>query len=393
MGFIGKPSFFHIGNVNAPKSEINKKRINIEENSGDKGKQAEKNSGLKGLANYGKALVGKSKVVKTSGLKPEDIQQMSPEEKQAKLDKAGFTEEVIAELKQKSTFYGPRLVEEALNMAIYLDAEYDAGAEITEKLLDSTIDKFSPGASGGSASSQMGMLAQTWVHGDEIYKAFGETPPIKTKEIENLPPEEKQAKLDKAGFTEEVIADIKSLSGFYGPELVDEALNMVIYLDAEYDKGTKITKQMLDDVIDAFSPGASGGSAACQRAFIAERWEHGDKIYEAYGQTPPIRAKKIENLPQEEKQAKLDKAGFTEDVIQTLKEKSTFYGPELVDEALNMAIYLDAEHDKGTKITKQLLDDVIDAFSPGASGGSAYTQLAILSQHWTHGKIIEKVYK
>ena len=231
---------------------------------------------------YGKALISKKESVQSSGLTLENIKKMSPEEKQAKLDKAGFTEDVIAELKQHSGFYGPELVDEALNMVIYLDAEFDAGTEVTKDLVESTIDKFSPGASGASASCQKAMIAQTWVHGDEIYKAYGQTPPIKAKNIENLPPEEKQAKLDKAGFTEDVIADLKQKSTFYGPELVDEALNMAIYLDAEYDKGTKITKQLLDDVIDAFSPGASGGSAYSQLGMLASVWTHGKEIEKAY---------------------------------------------------------------------------------------------------------------
>ena len=206
-------------------------------------------------------------------------------------------------------------------------------------------------------------------------------------------PETKQEKLDKAGFTEDVINKLKKEGCFYGESLIDEVLEMAIFLDEQNNAGKPITKRLIEKAIDLFSPESSGGSASVQRSILATYWTQGDKIYAAYGQTPPIKTKEIKELSPEEKQMKLDKAGFTEDVIQNLKEKHTFYGSELIDEALNMAIYLDKQHDAGVKITKDLIDDTINAFSPYASGGSASAQLQILANNWTHGNLIKKVYK
>lgn len=104
--------------------------------------------------------------------------------------------------------------------------------------------------------------------------------------------------LAQAGFTDDVIKDLKNNSGFYGPELVDEALDMIAFLEKEAAAGKPITKELIESAIDKFSPGASGSSATVQRSMIANNWRHGNKVYEAYGQTPPTRTSApSHNLP------------------------------------------------------------------------------------------------
>ena len=273
-------SFF--SNLGVLKKVTSEVKTEQEKNSSSQISDANLKKASQSQANYGMALLQKGGVSKKLDLIEENIHKLNDEEKKQKADKAGFTQQVIDELKQKSEFYGPELVDEAVDMAIFLDSAFDEGIPITKKLVESAISKFSPEASGGSAYGQRGILANTWVHGDEIYKAYGQKPPIRTKAVLDLTPEEKQTKLDKAGFSKDVIDELKAKSGFYGPELVDEALNMAIYLDSELEKGTKITKQLLDDVIDAFSPGASGGSSYTQMGMLAETWTHGDLIRKAY---------------------------------------------------------------------------------------------------------------
>ncbi len=84
----------------------------------------------------------------------------------------------------------------------------------------------------------------------------------------------------KAGFTDEVIEELNK--NFYGPGLVEETLNMVDYLEKQVAAGKPITKELIENAIDEFSPGASGGSAAMQRAMLAEHWRYGDQVYNAY---------------------------------------------------------------------------------------------------------------
>lgn len=84
----------------------------------------------------------------------------------------------------------------------------------------------------------------------------------------------------KAGFTDEVIEELNK--NFYGPGLVEETLNMVDYLEKQVAAGKPITKELIENAIDEFSPGASGGSAAMQRAMLVEHWRYGDQVYNAY---------------------------------------------------------------------------------------------------------------
>ena len=96
-----------------------------------------------------------------------------------------------------------------------------------------------------------------------------------------------KTKLTNAGFTDDVIANLKAQSDFYGPELVDEVLNMIVYLEDQVAAGKPITKELIEGAIDLYSPGASGGSAYTQRAMIANTWNRGDEVFNAYGQKAP----------------------------------------------------------------------------------------------------------
>ena len=106
---------------------------------------------------------------------------------------------------------------------------------------------------------------------------LGKAAPPKTE----MSPEKAEV-LAKAGFTEEVIGDLKLESEFYGPKLIDEVLDMVVYLEGEIAKGTPITKDLIEKTITKFSPGASGGSSACQRSILAQEWNKGYMVKKAY---------------------------------------------------------------------------------------------------------------
>ena len=96
-----------------------------------------------------------------------------------------------------------------------------------------------------------------------------------------------KTKLANAGFTEDVIQNLKAESNFYGPELVDEVLDMIVYLEDQVAAGKPITRELIENAIDLYSPGASGGSAYTQRSMIANTWNKGDEVFNAYGQKAP----------------------------------------------------------------------------------------------------------
>ena len=95
-----------------------------------------------------------------------------------------------------------------------------------------------------------------------------------------------KTKLANAGFTDDVIANLKAQSD-YGPELVDEVLDMIVYLEDQVAAGKPITKELIEGAIDLYFPGANGGSAYTQRSMIANTWNRGDEVFNAYGQKAP----------------------------------------------------------------------------------------------------------
>ena len=57
---------------------------------------------------------------------------------------------------------------------------------------------------------------------------------------------------------------------------------MIVYLEDQVAAGKPITKELIEGAIDLYSPGASGGSAYTQRAMIANTWNRGDEVFNAY---------------------------------------------------------------------------------------------------------------
>lgn len=101
--------------------------------------------------------------------------------------------------------------------------------------------------------------------------------------------------------------------------------------------------------------------------------------------TPP----KTEMSP--EKAKILANAGFTEEVIGDLKLKSP-YGPELIDDLLDMVVYLEEKTAKGIPVTKDLMEEAFSKLPKGQSGGSIHTILLILDEVWNKRDLLEKVY-
>lgn len=88
------------------------------------------------------------------------------------------------------------------------------------------------------------------------------------------------------------------------------------------------------------------------------------------------------------------KPGFTDDYTDMLANQGwgDLYGPSLVKETQQATIMLETEMAKGTPLTKELVENILMQSSPGASGGSYWTQLRILANKWQHGDIILNLY-
>ena len=59
-----------------------------------------------------------------------------------------------------------------MDAVVELESKIAGGAKLTTKLLESTLEKFSPEATGGSISTQLMLLMQNWTHGSEIARLY-----------------------------------------------------------------------------------------------------------------------------------------------------------------------------------------------------------------------------
>lgn len=97
--------------------------------------------------------------------------------------------------------------------------------------------------------------------------------------------------LAEAGFSDGVIDDIIANGPWGNPKvdaaLVEEVKNMIIWMEGEIANGATVNRTLIETAINTFSPGASGASAACQRSILANYWNRGTEVYNAYGQKAP----------------------------------------------------------------------------------------------------------
>ncbi|MCQ2958525.1 MAG: hypothetical protein MJ180_06480, partial [Candidatus Gastranaerophilales bacterium] len=108
--------------------------------------------------------------------------------------------------------------------------------------------------------------------------------------------------LKKVGFTQSVIEALKKdsdIAEFYGQKLLDDTLDMVLYLESMTRQGQKITRDSLHAAILECSPGSSGGSSSVMLRLIANNWNRGVEIYNALGEKAPA------NIVQRAETAKL----------------------------------------------------------------------------------------
>ena len=105
-----------------------------------------------------------------------------------------------------------------------------------------------------------------------------------------LTPKEAEAKsiLDKAGFTEDVINQMrKDTQGSYG-DLVPSTLKMIEYLENRIAKGEKLSPQMIHDAIQNCDgvyrqPGYGSKFQEIQKELLGKYWNRAVELKETLG--------------------------------------------------------------------------------------------------------------
>lgn len=105
-----------------------------------------------------------------------------------------------------------------------------------------------------------------------------------------LTPKEAEAKsiLDKAGFTEDVINQMrKDTQGSYG-NLVPSTLKMIEYLENRIAKGEKLSPQMIHDAIQNCDgvyrqPGYGSKFQEIQKELLGKYWNRAGELKETLG--------------------------------------------------------------------------------------------------------------
>ena len=215
---------------------------------------------------------------------------------------------------------------------------------------------------------------------------------------------ETKANLDKAGFTEDVINQMrKDTQGSYG-DLVPSTLKMIEYLENRIAKGEKLSPQMIDDAIQhcdgVYSqPGYGSEFQEIQKGLLGKYWNRAGELKEAYRKEGRFLTRK-EAVQYKEAKTKetLEKAGFSEDVInQMRKDTQGSYG-NLVPYTLKMIEYLENRIAKGEKLSPQMIDDAIQdcdgVYSqPGYGSKFQEIQKELLGKYWNRAGELKEAYR
>ncbi len=218
---------------------------------------------------------------------------MSELQRQARLDKAGFTEDVIANLKNEKFSYGKAQMEDALKMVEYLESRIANGEKITPDLIRNAIEECDglyaqPGYGRLYQQEQLEVLNKYWSKAEEVRAAYKKEGRFFT-DSERIATEaaQRKATLDKAGFTEDVIANLKNVEFSYGKGQMENTLKMVEYLEGRIANGEKITPDLIRNAIEKCDgPYAEPGYGSLyqqeQLGILAKYWTHGKELMDVY---------------------------------------------------------------------------------------------------------------
>jgi len=99
-----------------------------------------------------------------------------------------------------------------------------------------------------------------------------------------------KSKLASVGFTDDVIKEIKAncpLGAEGADAFTNGLLDMVVYLEDQVASGKSITRELIEEALDVCAPSGSGASTGVQRQLLANFWDKGDEVFNAYGQKAP----------------------------------------------------------------------------------------------------------
>ena len=218
---------------------------------------------------------------------------LSEMQRKATLDKAGFTEDVIAQLQKEKFSYGKGQLENTLKIVEYLENQIANGKKITPELIREAIKACDEGyAEVGYGrlyqTEQLEVINKYWSHGEEVRAAYREKGLFFT-ESERVATQaaQRKATLDKAGFTEDVIAQLQKEKFSYGKGQLENTLKMVEYLENQIANGKKITPELIREAIKACDevyaePGYGRLYQDEQLGILAKHWIHGQELMDCY---------------------------------------------------------------------------------------------------------------
>ena len=357
------------------------------------------------VENIETAPTKKAKIVK---MKPNIKQaKQTPKEAQTKatLDKAGFTEDVINQMtKDTQGSYGD-LVPSTLKVVEYLENKIANGEKLSPQMLHDAIQNCDginsqPGYGSKFQEIQKGLLEKYWNKGSELKEAYHKEGRFLTnREATQYKEAQTKATLDKAGFTEDVINKMtKDTQGSYG-DLVPSTLKVVEYLENRIAKGEKLSPRMLNDAIQNCDgiysqPGYGSKFQEIQKELLGKYWNKASELKEAFRNKGRFLTNKEAT---QQTKATLDKAGFTEDVInQMTKDTQGSYG-DLVPSTLKVVEYLENRIAKGEKLSPQMLHDAIqncDQHYAQAGYGSEFQEIqkGLLEKYWNKGNELKEAF-
>ena len=321
---------------------------------------------------------------------------LTPKEAQTKatLDKAGFTEDVINKM-TKDTQGGGFLVSSTLEVVEYLENRIAKGEKLSSQMLNDAIRNCDgiysqPGYDSKFLETQKELLGKYWNKASELKEAFRNEGHFLTNKEAT---QQTKATLDKAGFTEDVINKMtKETQGSYG-SLVSYTLEVVKFLENRIAKGEKLSPRMLNDAIQNCDqhyaqPGYGSEFQEIQKGLLEKYWNKGSELKEAYHKEGRfLTNKEATQYKEAQTKATLDKAGFTEDVINKMtKDTQGSYG-SLVSYTLEVVKFLENRIAKGEKLSTHMLNDAIqncdDIYSqPGYGSKFQEIQKGLLEKYW-----------
>ena len=145
-----------------------------------------------------------------------------------------------------------------------------------------------PGYGSDFQEIQKGLLGKYWNRASELKEAYRKEGRFLTeKEAVQYKEAKTKATLDKAGFSENVINQMrKDTQGSYG-DLVPSTLKMIEYLENRIAKGEKLSPQMIHDAIQNCDgvyrqPGYGSQFQETQKELLGKYWNRAGELKEAF---------------------------------------------------------------------------------------------------------------